>query len=193
MRPISHAVTLLSCCRPSPDGEWLLRELYTQQNDLATVIVSRVDGSEATTLYSTAEIQLIRPSFDWREPHTLLIRYGGILATQSPNPTSLYSTYDPDTGIRTAGQLQPTTVPLGLLPFDVLSRQPYGTLEVLEEHIAGGALLPARYGQRRDDSDRARYHSMGLAAARRTLLLLPLVGQRYLSIRQPDSDVRTAN
>ena len=126
-------------CRPSPDGEWLLRELYTQQNDLATVIVSRVDGSEATTLYSTAEIQLIRPSFDWREPHTLLIRYGGILATQSPNPTSLYSTYDPDTGIRTAGQLQPTTVPLGLLPFDVLSRQPYGTLEVLEEHFAGGA------------------------------------------------------
>lgn len=125
-------------CSTSPDGIWLVRHQYTPDGSPGDVVVSHVDGTQATTLYSAAEVRLLHPSFGWREPHLLQISYSGVLPTVSPDFINLTRYYDPETGVRTEGALQPTTVPLGLLPFDVLSHQPYGSLELLAESFAGG-------------------------------------------------------
>ena len=119
-------------CSASPDGAWLVRQ--TSQ----AVIVSHPDGSDAVTLYDVAEIDLLSPSFSWIEPHTLIINYYGVLPTIAPDQRPLVSTYDPESRRLSKGALEPTPVPLGLLPFDVISRQPYGTLELLAEYFSGG-------------------------------------------------------
>ena len=125
-------------CSTSPDGVWIVRQQYAPDGSLGDVIVSHIDGSQATTLYTAAEVRLVSPSFHWQEPHILQISYSGVLPTVSPDFIGLTSFYDPETRIRTQGALQPTPIPLGLLPFEVLSRQPYGNLELLVEHFAGG-------------------------------------------------------
>lgn len=125
-------------CTASPDGNWIVRQQFAPDGSPGDVIVSRLDGADATTLYSAAEVRLISPSFTWDEPHTLRISYSGVLPTVSPGFISLSSFYDPETRSRTQGALQPTRVPIGLLPFEVVSRQPYGTLELLAETFAGG-------------------------------------------------------
>lgn len=122
---------LTEYCSLSPDGAWLVR-----QN--GSVIVSHPDGSAAVTLYSQTDADLLSPAFSWREPHTLMIDYYGVLPTLSPEQRPLIGSYDPETQTLIGGMLAPTVVPLGLLPFDVLARQPYGTLELLAEQFAGG-------------------------------------------------------
>jgi hypothetical protein len=67
-----------------------------------------------------------------------LIHYYSFLLSVTQDQRLVTATYDPETGTRTAGALEPTPVPLGLLPFDTVSRQPYGTLELLAESFSGG-------------------------------------------------------
>jgi hypothetical protein len=121
-------------CDVSPDGEWMVR----QQQTSGDILVSRLDGSDAIILYTATDVQLISPTFRWREPHTLEITYNGVMPTLSPNPVSLIRTFDPVSGVRSTETIPPTMEPLGLLGFDRVSRQPYGTLEVLAEYFPGG-------------------------------------------------------
>jgi len=125
-------------CSTSPNGVWMVRQQYAPDGAVGDVIVSHVDGSEATRLYEAAEVRLINPSFSWQEPDTLQISYSGVLPIVSPDFINLSSIYDPETRTRTEGALQPTLVPLGLLPIEVISDQPYGTLELLAEYFTGG-------------------------------------------------------
>ena len=120
-------------CSNSPDGKWIVRQAAD-----SSVIVSRIDGSDALTLYTVPEVQLINPSFRWHAPHTLEITYNGVLPTVSPDLIPLSRTYNPETGLLTAGALDPTPVPLGLLPYDKVSAQPNGTLELLSEYSPPG-------------------------------------------------------
>lgn len=122
----------LESCSISPDGAWMVRQ--TSQ----VAIVSRPDGSDAITLYAEPEVNLLGPSFSWEAPHRLLIRHYGVLPTLGADQRILISRYDPDTRSRSEGALEATPVPLGLLPFDVVSRQPYGALELLAESFSGG-------------------------------------------------------
>ena len=125
-------------CSNSPDGKWIVRQQVAADGGAGDVIVSRIDGSEPVTLYTAAEIRVSNPYFSWQAPHTLHIDYRGVLPTFSPELISLNRTYDPETGIRSAGALDPTPVPLGLLPFDTVSKQPNGTLELLAENAPSG-------------------------------------------------------
>jgi hypothetical protein len=122
----------------SPDGVWIVYQQQANDGGPGDIVVSRVDGSQPATLYTSVEARLINPSFRWREPHTLEISYSGVLPTVSPGAISLARLYDPETSERSEGGLVPTMEPLGLLPFERTSRQPYGTLEVLAEYAPGG-------------------------------------------------------
>jgi WD40 repeat protein len=121
-------------CIPSPDGVWMVRRV-----ERGDIVISRVDGSEPTMLYRSEELNAINPSFDWLEPHTLIITYNGFLPTASPYEMNLYRLYNPDTQERSEPSLFSTPVPLGRLPFETVSWQPYGTLEVLREAFPGGS------------------------------------------------------
>lgn len=123
-------------CNPSPDGEWMVRQQIEIDGSLGDIVVSRPNGDEPVTLYTATDARLISPSFSWRapHPHLLQITFSGVLPTFSPNPITLVRTYDPDTGVRSAEALPPTVQPLGLLPFEVVSRQPNGTLELVVEY-----------------------------------------------------------
>jgi hypothetical protein len=116
----------------------MVRQQQVPNDGLGDIVVSRVDGSDAITLYTAPEAQLISPSFRWREPHTLEISYNGVMPTISPGAITLIRIFDPETGERSSESLPPTLEPLGLLNFDRISRQPYGTLEVLAEYFPGG-------------------------------------------------------
>lgn len=117
-------------CAISPDGLWM----YLHRND--GVFLLRTDGSEEIQLFQAGEVSVIG-GVSWQAPHVLTIRTMGYMPN-SPLIVELYSTYNVETGERTVPEPSATQIPFGLLPFEIVSRQPQGTLEVLAEQFSAG-------------------------------------------------------
>lgn len=131
-------------CSISPDGAWVLRSITRPATDLADLVVSRLDGTAARVIYTGEELRTFSPYLTWRAPHTLVAEYPLDLASISEFPITVQQTIDPETGARSEAAPPPTPLPFGRLPFQTISLQPGGSLEVISETVPNGARVYLR-------------------------------------------------
>ncbi len=111
--PCGYAVN----CDYSPDRDWIL-----QQG--SEIIVSRVDGTDATRLYSAEERPIWPSVFRWIGLNTLEFEYQGYVPEKFANPVTLTRRFDPTTGVLTEPFIPPDPIAINDLPTYVVSEQP---------------------------------------------------------------------